>query len=434
VKLPPDRLFAAAKARLGWKLPVALAITVFQISFALLATGEGWQSRIPGTPPALRARERLIADGTNPLEKLCVWDCLWYWHIAEEGYRSTLPPAPLSPDQANVAFFPATPLAARAVRAVTGVSWPMAVLLASWLAAVGFWWYLLALLASRGSRPWVTAFAAFAIFAHPAALYLVAGYSESLFLMALLGYVYWSERARSKESVCRIAAALAALHGFIMSATRIVGIPLAGYPAVRTLVFSLLTQNVSGRTLGKDFLLSAVAAAGGFAFLVFCQLQFGQWNLYFETQRIGWGLGADYLFPLHLLSYRWSGRNAGAVMICALALLAVIAAEVALHRRSREQSAERQSARLSALYLALGLFYISASATAGANFVSFVRYSLPVLTILALIAADLWSLARLPRRVEWAIAVILFLAFSYSLAYWGFFKMAVHHFHGFFFA
>ena len=34
--------------------------------------------------------------------------------------------------------------------------------------------------------------AALLILAHPAAFFLVAGYSESLFLMALLGFVYWS--------------------------------------------------------------------------------------------------------------------------------------------------------------------------------------------------------------------------------------------------
>lgn len=434
MKLLPDRWFAGATARLGWRLPVALAITVLQIALALLATGGDRRSRIPDIPPTLQARARLIANGTHPLEKLCAWDCLWYWHIAEEGYRSTPPPVPQSPDQANVAFFPATPLAARAVRTITGVTWPMALLLASWLAAVGFWWYVLALLAGWGIRPWVTAFAAFAILAHPASLFLVAGYSESLFLMALVGFVYWSERARHNESAFGVATAIAALHGFTLSATRIVGIPLAGYPAVRTIVLSWLTRRMPGRTLGRDFILSTVAAAGGFAFLVFCQLKFGQWNLYFETQRIGWGLSADYLLPLHLFSYRWSGRNARVVMLCALALLAVIAAEVVLRQRSREHSAERWSARLSALCLAVGLFYISASATAGANFGSIVRYSLPVLTILALIAADLWSLARLPRRVEWAIAAALFIAFSFSFAYWGFFEMAVRHFRGFFFA
>lgn len=434
MRILSDRLPASCTPHLGWQMPVSLTITVLQILLALLATSASWQSKIPHIPPSLQARARLITDGTHPLEKLCAWDCLWYWHIAEQGYRSTLPPASQNPDRANVAFFPATPLVARAVRAVTGVSWPMALLLVSWLAAVGFWCYLLALLADWGIRPWVTAFAVFAIFAHPASLYLVAGYSESLFLMAVLGFIYWSGCARHKEGTFGIARVMAAMHGFTMSASRIVGIPLAGYPVVRSIVLSFLTRKILGRTLGRDVILSAIATAGGIAFFVFCQLKFGQWSLYLETQQIGWGLGKDYLLPLHLSDYRWSGANPKVVMICALTLLAVMLAEVALRHRSREQNPERWSARLSALCLALGIFYISASGTASANFVSFVRYSLAVVVILVLIAADLWSLARLPRRIELVIAVALFVGFSFSLVRWGFFGMAMSHFHGFFFA
>mgnify|MGYP001258045283 FL=1 len=433
MKILPSRLFAGRKPYLGWKLPVALTITVLQISLALLATGAGSQSRIPNIPPTLQARARLIADGT-PMEKLCVWDCLWYWHIAEQGYRSTLPPVPQNPDLANVAFFPAIPLAARAVRTVTGVSWPTALLLVSWLGAVGFWWYVLALLADWGIRPWVTAFALFAIFAHPASLYLVAGYTESLFLMAVLGFVYWSERARRTERAFGVAPVMAALHGFTMSATRIVGIPLAGYAVVRSVVLSFLTRKMAGRMLGRDLILSAVAAAGGIAFFVFCQLKFGQWNLYMETQQVGWGVGKNYLFPLNLSRYRWSGPNLRSVIMWALALLVVMSAEVALRQRSRESSAERWSARLSALYLAFAIFYVSAVGTSSANFKSFVRYSLAVAVILVLIAADLWSLARLPRRVAWVIAVTLFVGLSFSLVQWGFFTMAMKHFRGFFFA
>ena len=45
--------------------------------------------------------------------------------------------------------------------------------------------------------------------------------------MALFGFMYWS------NGEGRAAKCLAALHGFVMSATRIVGIPCAAYPVVR---------------------------------------------------------------------------------------------------------------------------------------------------------------------------------------------------------
>src|SRR6266478_1825937 len=63
---------------------------------------------------------------------------------------------------------------------------------------------------------------------HPAAFFLVAGYSESLFLMALLGFIYWSAAEGSSAKFW------AAVHGIVMSATRIVGIVCAAFPLVHS--------------------------------------------------------------------------------------------------------------------------------------------------------------------------------------------------------
>jgi hypothetical protein len=64
--------------------------------------------------------------------------------------------------------------------------------------------------------------------AHPTAFYLVTGYSESLFLMALLGFIYWSGAEGRKAKL------IAAAHGIpSCPATRIVGVPCAGYPVIR---------------------------------------------------------------------------------------------------------------------------------------------------------------------------------------------------------
>ena len=63
-----------------------------------------------------------------------------------------------------------------------------------------------------------------AIVVHPGPFYLVVGYSESLFLLGLLGYFYWCEKAG------RWSWSLAARHGFGMTATRLVGLPAAVFP------------------------------------------------------------------------------------------------------------------------------------------------------------------------------------------------------------
>ena len=95
------------------------------------------------------------------------------------------------------------------------------------VAAWGFWSYFFLFCQRWNLSPLLQFFGALSIAAHPAAFFLVAGYSESLFLMSLLGFIYWS----SAEG--RLAKFLAALHGFVMSATRIVGIPCAAFPVVR---------------------------------------------------------------------------------------------------------------------------------------------------------------------------------------------------------
>ena len=102
-----------------------------------------------------------------------------------------------------------------------------ALLLTAQLAALGFWFYFFLFCERWRLSPTLRFFGAVAIVAHPAAFYLIAGYSESLFLMSLVGFIYWS------TAEGRSAKILAALHGFVMSATRIVGIPCALFPIVR---------------------------------------------------------------------------------------------------------------------------------------------------------------------------------------------------------
>ena len=45
-------------------------------------------------------------------------------------------------------------------------------------------------------------------------------YTESLFLCSLLGFVYWSDEGSGRGLL------LAALHGFVMTSTRLVGLPV----------------------------------------------------------------------------------------------------------------------------------------------------------------------------------------------------------------
>src|SRR2546425_1507023 len=161
-------------------------------------------------------------------QSLVQHDGYWFANIIDRGYQTTVPPINHKVmEVSNVAFFPAYPALAGLVRSVFRVETETALLIAAQLAAWGFWTYFFLFCERWKLSSTLRFFGALAIAAHPAAFFLIAGYSESLFLMTLVGFIYWS----SAEG--RAAKILAALHGFVMSATRIVGILCALYAVVR---------------------------------------------------------------------------------------------------------------------------------------------------------------------------------------------------------
>src|SRR5206468_5938367 len=109
------------------------------------------------------------------------------------------------------------------------------------------------------------------IAAHPAAFFLIAGYSESLFLIALLGFIYWSTTEGWAAKFW------AGVHGIVMSATRIVGIVCAAFPIVRSIFQSgwrgLVEAPKRFREYSSAIGMTVVAACGGIAFFVYSQLR-----------------------------------------------------------------------------------------------------------------------------------------------------------------
>ncbi len=155
-------------------------------------------------------------------------DGYWFGNIVDRGYQTIVPPINHKVmEVSNVAFFPAYPAIAGLFHSVFHVETETALLIVSQLAAWGFWTYFFLFCDRWKLSTTLRFFGALTIAAHPAAFFLIAGYSESLFLMALFGFIYWS----SAEG--RAAKILAAVHGIVMSATRIVGIPCAAFPVVR---------------------------------------------------------------------------------------------------------------------------------------------------------------------------------------------------------
>src|SRR5437879_6358627 len=211
---------------------------------------------------------------TERYSALVQHDSYWFMNIIDRGYQTIVPPIDHKVmEVSNVAFFPAYPAIAALVRNAFNISTDTALLITAQLAAWGFWTYFFMFCMLWKVARSLQISGTLLILANPAAFFLVAAYSESLFLMALLGFIYWS------TAEGRAAKALAAIHGMGMSAARIVGIVCAAFPVVRSvfrtgwrgLLKSLSWIRENRGAIGLTF----VAASGAVPFFAYCQLREG---------------------------------------------------------------------------------------------------------------------------------------------------------------
>jgi len=304
-------------------------------------------------------------------------DSYWFMNIVDRGYRTIMPPINHKVmEVSNIAFFPAYPAVAAVLRYGLHIDTDNALLITSQIAAWGFWSYFFLFCGRWNLSPALQFFGALSIVAHPAAFFLIAGYSESLFLMALLGFIYWS------STDGRAAKVWAALHGIVMSATRIVGIVCAAFPVVR----SLFTEGWNGLREPRAWFckhasaigLMLVATLGALSFFIYCQLRWGHWDVYMLTQAAGWGIVPDYLAVFKPSSYRWLGpalnnpteASQMSMTLGALLLLAIAICELlpAIRRLAGWPT------RAGLYFCAALIYYISVSGVACVEMESMLRY------------------------------------------------------------
>jgi hypothetical protein len=340
-------------------LLAGLAVTLLQLGMAvgLLA---------PGAP---------IGDRYSSLIQ---HDSYWFMNIVNRGYQTIVPPIDHKVmEVSNVAFFPGYPAIAALMRRALHMETGTALLVAAQLAAWGFWSYFFLLCSRWNLSPALQVCGTAICFSHPAAFFLVAAYSESLFLMALLGFIYWS------STQGRAAKVWAALHGMVMSATRIVGIACAAFPVVRS-IFSRGWQGLREprawlREHGPAIGMMLVAICGALAFFVYCQLRWGNWDIYMLTQAAGWGIAPDYLAVFKPESYRWllpaldnpteasqMAMTLGAALFLAVALCELVWA-------IRRQSTGLPM-RAGIYFCAFAVYYLSVSGVACVDMESMLRY------------------------------------------------------------
>jgi hypothetical protein len=341
-------------------------------------------------------------------------DGYWFANIIDRGYGTTVPPVDHKEmEVSNVAFFPAYPLLAGMVKRVTGLDTYPALLVTAQAATVGFWAYFF-LFVGRWKLPVsLQLFGVLAIVAHPAAFYLVAGYSESLFLMTLVGFIYWSTSER------RGANGLAVLHGIAMSATRIVGLPCAAFPVVHALCKNGMGPSHKLRDWIARYrapgLVMILSTLGGLAFFAYCQVRWGRWDLYMLTQEAGWAIDADYLAIFKPVNYRFAlpslydstGASQFASALAGLAFVGIALAELfaAFRRRSDWRK------RIGLYFAAAVIYYISVAGVASVQLESMLRYDLCVHALIVLALLNFLRELRLPsvyvRASAMAVAALV---------------------------
>jgi hypothetical protein len=324
-------------------------------------------------------------------------DSYWFANIVERGYETTVPPiSHKMMEVSNVAFFPAYPAIAGLVHYGLRLSVYDALLVTAQMAAWGFWSYFFLFCERWNISPRLQFFGALAIVAHPTAFFLVAGYSESLFMMSLFGFLYWS------NGEGRTAKFLAALHGFLMSATRIVGIPCSAAPVVKAVfengwgglrdVRSWLSR------YGIAILVTGGATLGAGSFFLYCLLRWGRWDLYMLTQQAGWAIIPDFLAVFKPESYRWlvpalnNPTEASQMTMTLGGVLLVLVALCELLPVIRRKAAV--STRIGFYFCAVVIYYISVSGVASVEMESMLRYEFCVHALIVL--AILHFLHQLP--------------------------------------
>jgi hypothetical protein len=333
---------------------IALLLTLAQTAAALVLAG----------PDSFR----------SAYERLHCFDSNWYASIAELGYRCQVERLTEPGYQDNVAFFPGYPLAATALMQLLALPAKVALPLTAQLACFGFWTYFLLLLRRWDVPLRQQVLGLLAVLLYPGAFFLIVGYSESLFVMLVLGYIYWSE-ARG-----RLAWLLAALHGIALTATRFVGVAVVGFPVVHGWL--------QRRRLWPRVLLATVAMLGVLAFFAYCQAKFGRWEAYLRANEAGWRTRGDYFAVLRPSSYRptWPATPDGAFCPDRFSRNAVPLTALFFAGLLWRESGGLCRNRAALLLIAGLLFYLAIGGKAGNNMGSMLRVLLPVHVVLVLCA------------------------------------------------
>ncbi|OFZ20877.1 MAG: hypothetical protein A2X94_05040 [Bdellovibrionales bacterium GWB1_55_8] len=376
---------------------------------------EGWQDSVAEYPDLLKKYLRL----NN-------WDSLRYFEIARNGYHSPAPELLSREDlekfRANVVFFPGYPILARILSQVTGAAIQIALLLVAHLSTFAFWIFFFGFLQVLKLDRVSSSLLGLWVLAFPTAFYMTMGYSESLFLACMMGYIYGTETAVTASSRTRgfriVAWSLTGLLGFGMCSTRLMGLPILLYPVLRQWAQNRYSGERPPSSMRKD--LSWAVAATGIAFLgtagffLFCQLEFGRWDFYMISSRVGWGVYQDPWAVFRPLNYlpRFFFETTELSLDRSIAPMTMIGLLLAM------RSDPAWKVRAGFYFSVICMHYLLVSSKAHADFISVARHGHTLFILLALAFAHQpgFSLRWNPRsRRFWGYAFLLLLLLAIQI-------------------
>lgn len=373
----------------------------------------------------LSVREKFPDDQRNLggiYRALAHWDSYWYWNIVERGYYVPEPQTPQ--DLGNVTFFPGYPIVVGILDRLFGLHGSVTLAISGQIACSVFWTYLILLMRFMRFPPREQGLLIGLLLCHPAAYFLVCGYSESLFLASFLGMCYWGTRTGIGSLLA------AAMHGYLMTSTRIVGVPLVVVP----LVGAMFSPSPNRRSLMRSATIGLIALTGVVSFFVWCHYRFGKWNIYFLTEEIGWGVRPNYLAPLSgsiywfhpmaLLQTLNAPQPFDRIMVALSvdSLGAMLLAEG--YRAWRGDASWRR--RIHWYVAAAGLIYVPVAGHFHRDFGSFTRFSLvawvPLLIAIVDVFGESWRRWSIPILVVCSVGIGYQIHFTenFLLGYWTF--------------
>ena len=314
------------------------------------------------------------------------WDGQWYFHIAQNGYQCPGVPESNNPNICNVAFFPVLP-ALGALIGKLGIDLVYAIPLVSqlaWLATI-----LLVLFFVRSVTPIqpLHILIVLVLVTYPGSVYGFVSYTEALltFLTLLITSVsYWYlNRPRT------ILLWVLAIACFLICLTKVSGMFVLGIPVLMALLHPASNGRWFSRNQIELYIASAAGVVGILVFLVYCEIRFGDWALYFRYVGAAWGgseAGGLNINPVAIFnSFSWHEyiplRVSNLVIVILPFVILLLAVALTRYRKSMNYL------HIPVVITVLALFYLYSTLSNDNDFRNYnvTRHMFPVVALLSLL-------------------------------------------------